>query len=448
MQQRYEKQTHRSVLVPIIAFLLTAVVVTFVISRLQIGTSREKQNHARNLVQSVSYNLQAILDEYFDVTQFFKSLIIKSNGTVPSFSLIAESVYSGNPCIESIQIAPDGIISYSYPPQRENEHVNLFTDPIHRDDAKYSRLTKLTTITGPFPQRKGGSGLAIRTPIYLADKKGNESFWGFAIVTLRAAEIFRDAHISDLKEDDYRYQLKAINPHKGKLEMVDCSTYDTLQNPVTYAFDMHNTAWTFYVTPKDGWTDTSILMFEILVGFIFTIMVAFSANSLWKLIKRESTFKRLSYVDTLTGLYNSRKFYEILHELHAKEAPFGILYIDLNKFKPVNDTYGHKSGDELLSIVAKKLKNVVRGGDEVFRIGGDEFTIVVPNAISINGLSGLTQRVKASVGRETTLGNATVHVTASIGYARYPQDGTQFENIIQIAEEMMYADKKAMGEER
>ena len=448
MQQRYEAQTHRSVFVPIIAFFITAVLVLFVISRLQIADSREKQNHARNLVQSVSYNLQAIFNEYFDVTQFLKNLVIRNDGKVYDFSLIAESIYAGNPSIENIQLAPDGIISYSYPPQRENEHINLFTDPIHRDDAKYSRLTKMTTITGPFAQRKGGSGLAIRTPIYLTDKKGNDVFWGFSIITLRAAELFREAHVSDLKADNYRYQLKAINPHKGKLEMVDCSTYDTLVNPVSHAFDMHNTAWTFYVTPKDGWMDSSTLVFEILVGFIFTIMVAFSANSLWKLIKRESTFKRLSYIDTLTGLYNSRKFYELLHELHEKNEQFAVLYVDLNKFKPVNDLYGHKSGDELLTIVAKKLKNVIRAGDEVFRIGGDEFAIIVPNGITINGLSGLTQRLKASVGRPTVLGNATVNVTAAIGYARYPQDGAVFENIIQIAEEMMYADKKAMGEER
>ena len=114
----------------------------------------------------------------------------------------------------------------------------------------------------------------------------------------------------------------------------------------------------------------------------------------------------------------------------------------------MNDTYVHKTGDELLSIVAKKLKNVVRSGDEVFRIGGDEFTIVVFNEITVGGLSGLTQRIKTSVARETVLGNAKVRVTASIGYARYPQDGARFENVIQIAEEMMYADKKAMGEDR
>ena len=74
--------------------------------------------------------------------------------------------------------------------------------------------------------------------------------------------------------------------------------------------------------------------------------------------------------------------------------------------------------------------------------------IVVSNEISENALSGLTHRIKASVARATTIENAKVEVSASIGYARYPHDGTEFANIIQISEEMMYADKKMMGEER
>ena len=448
MQQRHETEERTSFVVPIIVGIITLFAVVFVIYRMQVDAIQEKKARTRGLVRSVSYSLQITLDEYFDITQFLRTYIVKHDGKVSDFQNIAESLYLESSCIDSIQLAPDGIVTYSYPPQRENERVNLFTDSLHRDDAKYSRLTKLTTITGPFSQRRGGRGLSIHTPIYLKNSEGQDLFWGFSVVTLRMAEVFRAAHVADLRDEEFNYQLKAINPHKGKLEIVDCTTYEPLADAVTHDFAIHNTAWVFFVMPKSGWMDKNMLLLEILIGFIFLLVVPFSANSLWKLLQRESVFKRLTYIDTLTGLYNSRKFHEILRELHEKKKTAGILYIDLNKFKPVNDTYGHKTGDELLSIVAKKLKNVVRSGDEVFRIGGDEFTIVVFNEITVGGLSGLTQRIKTSVARETVLGNAKVRVTASIGYARYPQDGARFENVIQIAEEMMYADKKAMGEDR
>ena len=446
--QRQEAQTARSIFVPIVAFIITAIVVVFVINRMQVDAVEASKNHARNLVRSVSYNLQISLNEYFNITQFLRGYIVRHDGQVQDFQNIAESLSLNSSSIDSIQLAPDGIISYSHPMYREFEKVNLFIDSVHRDDAKYSRLTKLTTITGPFTLRRGDRGLSIHTPIYLDDANGTERFWGFAVITLRMAEIFREAHVSELRDENYDYQIKAINAHLGKLETVDCTTYDVLTDAVTHDFAIHNTMWTFHVKPQDGWINTDSLVLEILIGILFAIIVPFSVNSLWNLIRRESAFKRLTYVDTLTGLYNSRKFYEVLQELHDKKRSAGILYVDLNKFKPVNDTYGHKTGDELLSIVAKKLKNVVRSGDEVFRIGGDEFTIVVSNEISEDALSGLTHRIKESVARATTIGNAKVEVSASIGYARYPHDGTEFANIIQIAEEMMYADKKMMGEER
>ena len=448
MQQRHNSAADNSLLVPLITFFCAAVFAGFVVSRLQVADLRNQQAHAKNLVAQVANNLRAIMDEYFDNTQFWRTVINRNNGKVVSFDILAEAIHSGDPCIDSIQLSPEGIVTYSYPPSKENEGTDLFKDPIHHDDAKYALLTKLVTITGPFPQRRGGSGLAIRTPIYITNSNGTDTFWGFSTIILRAAEIFKAANLSELEDDNYDYQLKAINPHKGKLEMVDCSTYNTLNNPVSYNFDIHNTAWAFYVTPKNGWRNSSILLFEILVAVIFATLLSFSANSLWKLIKRESTFKKLSYIDSLTKLYNTRKFYEMLTDLYRKVQPFAIVYIDLNKFKPVNDTYGHKSGDELLCIVAKKLKNCIRQGDEVFRIGGDEFTIILPNEMTIGGLANLVQRIKASVGRPTVLGNTTVNITASIGYARYPQDGSSFENIIQISEEMMYADKKFMNEER
>ena len=448
MQQRRNSSEHHTILVPLLSFFLTVIFVAFVIFRLQVADIRNQRVHAKNLIVQVSYNIQMAMDEYINDAQFWRTLLSHDKDKVQAFESLAEAMFVGNKCINAIQLAPDGIVGYSYPNNEDALGGDLLNDPIHRDDANFARLSRLTTIAGPFPQRHGGDELFVRTPIYLKNESGFDDFWGFSIIVLDAAEIFKMAHLSDLKDDNYDYQLKAINPYRGKLEMINCSKYDALNKPVSHSFDIHNVGWTLFVAPEKGWQNYSLLLFEILVGLIFASLVAFSTNSLLKLIKRESTFKKLSYIDNLTKLYNSRKFYELMTDLYRGGQPYAILYIDLNKFKPINDTYGHSSGDELLRIVAKKVKNCIREGDEVFRIGGDEFTILLPNDITINGLSNLVQRIKTSIDCPTALGSATVQVSASIGYARYPQDGSSFENILQIAEEMMYADKKAMGEER
>ena len=445
MRQRRVSTKKQSLLVPLLVFFISAIIVSFVISRLWFAGRESQKSHAKNLIQQIAYNFQNTMNEFFDITHFWQSYISKSNGDVIQFDSIAESIYSACSCIESIQLAPMGVITYSYPPVSDFERTNLFNDPVHRDDANYARLTQFSTVSGPFPQRRGGTGLTIRTPIYLTNN-GKDVFWGFSIVTLRTEGIFKEANMPNLREDNYNYQLKMINTFKGKLSTVHCSTYNTLKDPVSHTFAISNTAWTLSVTPVNGWNNYSILIFELFVGFVFTVLVTFTSASLWPLIRQESTFKKLSYIDNLTKLHNSRKFYETLSELHQEEQPFAILYIDLNGFRPINDTYGHRSGDELLMIVAKKLKNCIREGDEVFRIGGDEFAILVPNQISIMGLSNLVQRIKASVERQTALGNATIQISAAIGYARYPQDGNTFEGIVQTAEEMMSTDKKNMNE--
>ncbi|MBQ7159039.1 MAG: sensor domain-containing diguanylate cyclase [Treponema sp.] len=409
---------------------------------------KNQRQHAKNLIQQISFNLQTSLNEYYDYTQFWKNYIIQNNGNVPNFETVAEALYSASSSIDSISLSPNGITAYTYPKSMADDSINLFTDPSHRDDAKHARLTKQTTITGPFAQRRGGYSLAIRTPIYTGKDEDLNSFWGFSTISVRMADIFNEAHLSDLKEDNYHYQLKTINTQTGTLDTIDCSTYDALDDPVSTMFAIHNAAWTLFISPKKGWVNYTILFLEIIIGVFVTLLMSFCFTALWLISRRESTFKKVSYLDSLTQLQNSRKFYEQLSDLNSKRQDFAVLYIDLNKFKPINEQYGQRSGDELLVIVAKKLKNCIREGDEVFRIGDDEFAVIIPNQITINGLSNLMQRIKQSIERPTVLGAATVQITAAIGYARYPQDGDTFEAIVQSAEEMMYADKTAIIETR
>ncbi|MDE5613224.1 MAG: hypothetical protein K2I74_01040, partial [Treponemataceae bacterium] len=121
MQQRHETEERTSFVVPIIVGIITLFAVVFVIYRMQVDAIQEKKARTRGLVRSVSYSLQITLDEYFDITQFLRTYIVKHDGKVSDFQNIAESLYLESSCIDSIQLAPDGIVTYSYPPQRENE---------------------------------------------------------------------------------------------------------------------------------------------------------------------------------------------------------------------------------------------------------------------------------------------------------------------------------------
>ena len=152
--------------------------------------------------------------------------------------------------------------------------------------------------------------------------------------------------------------------------------------------------------------------------------------------------------DELTGAANRRGFDRALHAAARHGAEFAVFYIDMNGFKLVNDTYGHDAGDELLTVVAKRLSNEVRPCDTVSRLGGDEFAIVLAGGNCRELAERLPARLKSSLGRELRLSavDAIVHPGAAVGYAMPQAPGENLALVLRRADQAMYADK-AMSRE-
>lgn len=121
---------------------------------------------------------------------------------------------------------------------------------------------------------------------------------------------------------------------------------------------------------------------------------------------------RAARIDELTSLPNRRSFFDAL----SVSAHGAILYCDLDGFKPVNDQHGHGAGDEVLRQVASRLRDTVRAGDTVARIGGDEFAIICPASTAADA-EGLAVRIRAAIARPIEIGTVRVHVGISIGIA-------------------------------
>ena len=155
----------------------------------------------------------------------------------------------------------------------------------------------------------------------------------------------------------------------------------------------------------------------------------------------EILFKNLANTDALTGLYNDRFLRTMLNEYAEAEQDFAIFYLDLNWFKCVNDTYGHDMGDKLLSAVGHRLQNGVRAGDTVFRIGGDEFAILVPGDVDAALCDSITSRIKKIISRPFSIDNAEIAMEISCGYALYPAEATEIDKVRILADHRMYEDK-------
>ncbi|HEY2547631.1 MAG TPA: diguanylate cyclase [Candidatus Acidoferrum sp.] len=150
--------------------------------------------------------------------------------------------------------------------------------------------------------------------------------------------------------------------------------------------------------------------------------------------------------DPLTGLYNRRLFSEAfekeLNRARRYGSPLGLVILDLHRFKEVNDKHGHPRGDEVLRAAASTLKKALRTSDSAFRIGGDEFALLLPQTDAAQAL-GLSRRVGTVFAESIAHLQMGVSVSMDHGVATFPQDGDQADQLIRVADERLYHLKHA-----
>jgi len=163
----------------------------------------------------------------------------------------------------------------------------------------------------------------------------------------------------------------------------------------------------------------------------------------------EETIQRLAYYDGLTGLPNRRLFYDRLGQAIAlakrERREMALLYLDLDGFKAVNDALGHDAGDELLKAAAGRIRHRLRESDTVARIGGDEFTVILPRIASREDVAKVARKILGALSASFSLGGREqeFRVGVSIGIAIHPADAQDMDGLIKAADTAMYEAKRA-----
>jgi len=206
---------------------------------------------------------------------------------------------------------------------------------------------------------------------------------------------------------------------------------------------------------KDGTTFLVWLMSEIVKnakGEPFAIVT--SCEDITKRKKSEQEIKFLAYHDVLTGLPNRKSFYMRLEDelirSHSQDGDkrrvkghkWALLFLDVDKFKYVNDTLGHDAGDELLKLVAVRLQTCLRESDHIFRLGGDEFTIILNDLIDDTDMAKVAKKIREEIARPCYIKDHKLYITASIGISIYPDDGDDVQTLVKNADIAMYAAKE------
>ncbi|PZD97713.1 hypothetical protein DNH61_00145 [Paenibacillus sambharensis] len=177
------------------------------------------------------------------------------------------------------------------------------------------------------------------------------------------------------------------------------------------------------------------------------VMLVLSAAVTWQYTKSRAYKQQLEYMalyDPVTGLPNRIKFFRALDDAlkeGRKDQRFALLFLDLDGFKAVNDTYGHEAGDEVLRMVGSRLRGSVRSGDTLARMGGDEFNLLIKLDNGAQDAEEASKRILAALSAPFELSGGQCRVGASIGISLYDVDGRERETLLHKADSAMYVIK-------
>ena len=161
----------------------------------------------------------------------------------------------------------------------------------------------------------------------------------------------------------------------------------------------------------------------------------------------EAEINHLAQHDALTDLPNRRLVQERMQQTLARakrtQARFAVMFIDLDRFKSINDELGHDVGDQLLQAVAKRLKTTLRGEDTVGRQGGDEFIVLLAWLNAIQDAALVARKILDALAEPFLINGTVLHIGASVGIAAYPQDGDDVETLLKNSDAAMYVAKEA-----
>ncbi len=165
--------------------------------------------------------------------------------------------------------------------------------------------------------------------------------------------------------------------------------------------------------------------------------------------ERQQILEQLAYratYDELTGLPNRQLLFDRLQQgirnADLNGRGVGVLFVDLDEFKLINDSMGHSAGDEVLRTVSRRFEKAVRSPDTLGRFGGDEFVVILTEQIDEDGVGRVIERISAALAQPVDIGGAPHYVTASIGYCRYPDAGMDAETLLKKADLAMYQAKQ------
>ncbi|WP_460712666.1 diguanylate cyclase domain-containing protein [Lysobacter terrae] len=340
-----------------------------------------------------------------------------------TFEAIASRLVRANPSIRNVALAPGGVINSIYPVRGNEAVLGLrYVDvPAQYEAVQQAIRTRRTVISGPIALVQGGTGLLSRTPVFLRGPGGRDTkYWGMVSLAVNVDPLLLDIkRVADHSGLSIAVRRADPGAKSGETFFGDPTVFAA--TPVAMYYPLPGGGrWQLAAVPQNGWASVRAPIYARVSLHLVALLLGWLA---YRMLASQDRDRMLAGHDALTGLLNRKSFDLQLNQAMQETRPrsCALVLIDLDRFKPVNDNFGHRAGDLVLQQVAERLQQLTRGDDNAYRLGGDEFALLLRGERGTRELFHLVERAVELIHQPVVLPDRrSVTVGASTGVAVFP----------------------------
>ncbi|MDF2152555.1 diguanylate cyclase [Vibrio sp. CAU 1672] len=436
------------------AFFLLCIAVIELLHRSQVTIQREQvQLGAKEQLSNLRFNLEAeLVADIYQVSTLASLVSLRSDLDEDDWALAASRILARSHYIKIIGIAENDIVGHIFPRQGNQQMIGVDyqTVPQQWEQVQKARTIEEAFIAGPVSLVQGGKGLIVRVPAF-RDPPINKQYWGVISAVIDLEQFLLDVGVIDFARQ-YKLVIRGENSsgEQGRVFFGQEGAPDSVYARERVRFPYGG--WGLAVS-SDGEVEKQIpwhvMNMVRLAGYPILVLLCLSLLTIYRLyVIAESR----ALHDELTALPNRRFFMHSfkaqfeLAQRYRQQHRFALINVDLDRFKYINDTFGHEAGDRVLKACAERITTQLRRSDMVARMGGDEFLLIVHQLTKEDDLQRLLKKLRYAL-CSTPVGydGQAIYLSVSMGASIFEPGLHSPEQMLKIADERMYQ-QKHLGE--
>ena len=439
---------------PFLGILLVTLTINLALTWVLIDRKQQVNRvKLESLARSQRDNLHNELLRLVFKIETLSALVVDGQGRVVEFERVAAALRDDN-TIQAFALAPGGTISTVFPVSPANNMLigqNMLSGGLGCNEVLKARHASRLTLTGPVVLPNGNTALVGRLSLYLNDSQRHAQYWGTAAIFIRFPDVLdiSDLYILDTMHIPFGIWRDGKNRDETNL-LAGSMTSANGPMAVEIPLNLLNTKWTIRLASGEAWYQSLESWLYVGMSVLLSLFLSILVQRNYELTGIRKYLEAIAYSDPLTGALNRRGLFDEMQKrvsAHNSEK-FSLYYIDLNKFKPINDTYGHEAGDRVLQLFTAVVRAHAPLTHVLGRIGGDEFVLLLAGAADTQRDKILFDAVRKDLARGVPELNIPGPITFSLGRAVYPEDAQTADGLLCFADTAMYIEKehaRAMG---